>query len=289
MLWLLACLDGAAPDPAQQIAPPPDPALTAPAPSSPAPQIAPAAPAPPPGLPSALIPIPADRPEAVTVAISDLYPPPRPTPAPSTYMLRDHAVPESGLQEQRDGWEVFTEEILFTAGDTEIGSARVDGLRSAAGKVLLSTKLSAGEASMFTELRALWKKQSAACTGTCFPDTGQLDRGVRIAWVTEKTVSAWISTSSYSSGAAHSNNGLSCATWSIKTGKRLKLSEILKGGAWLKRIKTLMKLEIYLEPPAWPSKDTGDFLMDGAPDPILCMPLTVGPGGSSHAVRLIAP
>ena len=286
MWWLLACLDGAAPV---------DPAPVAPAIADPAPQIAPVIPAsadpglpPAPGLPSALIPIPADRPDAFTVAISDLYPPPRPSPAPGTYMLRDHAVPESGLQEQRDGWEVFTEEILFTAGTTEIGSARVDGLRSAAGKVLLSTKLSAGEASMFTELRALWKKQSAACSGACFPQTGSLDRGVRIAWITEKTVSAWISTSSYSSGAAHSNNELSCATWSIKTGKRLKLSEILKGGAWLKRIKSLMKLEIYLDPSEWPKKDTGSFLMDSAPDPILCMPITIGPGGSSHAVRLIA-
>lgn len=284
MLWLLACLDSAAPVAPAPVAPV-DPAPIAPVSADPAPQIAPE----PPGLPSALIPIPADRPEAVTVAISDLYPPPRPSPAPGTYLLHDHAVPESGLQERRDGWEVFTEEILFTAGDTEIGSARVDGLRSAAGKVLLSTKLSAGEASMFTELRAQWKKQSAACTGACFPDTGQLDRGVRIAWITEKTVSAWISTSSYSSGAAHANNELSCATWSIKTGKRLKLSEIWKGGAWLKRVKALMKLEIYLEPPEWPKKDTGSFLMDGAPDPILCMPITVGPGGSSHAVRLIAP
>lgn len=123
----------------------------------------------------------------------------------------------------------------------------VDGLRDdRRGQELMTTALTEDE------------KELASASAT-------FERAVRIAHLTEDSVSVYEGFTEYS-GGAHANNSLACSTWNRRTGRRVLLSELssaTKGKALEARAAIL--LQEFLDETGRPGYeiDEASFLYDG--------------------------
>jgi hypothetical protein len=115
----------------------------------------------------------------------------------------------------------------------------------------------------------------------------------------------WLGESSYTSGAAHANNTLSCGTWSRRTGKRLTPAQVLGAREAAARLGVKADAErrrdagdderwyqldlSAVEDARWPERDTDAFLLDASGVPSLCLPIDIGPGGETIVWRLDTP
>lgn len=105
-----------------------------------------------------------------------------------------------------DGVRERVEDLVVTSRCAE--DSCFDGLRDLrTGRELIPTEPTAGEREVLAA-------------------PGYLQRVVRIATVSERYVSLYLGDSSYS-GGAHANNGLVCATYDRRTGRPLKLSQVV--------------------------------------------------------------
>lgn len=215
------------------------------------------------------------------VSLRDLYQVPSQTFLDaSTFELRALPVPPGGIRESRDGVQVPVVE-----NETGVW----DGLRDQ-NHVFLTTEVDQDTREVLADIRRDPEGKSY-----------QKSRLVQIVFVDATRVSAWIGTSSYYGGAAHSNNRLECGTWSRTTGKRLRLSALIPdAAARLKRVADIraraaagddeeaIERGLYLDQDYldWPAANTQNVLVDGPGAPLVCMPVDVGPGGETVVFRL---
>jgi len=216
----------------------------------------------------------ADSFDGVEMSIRDLAPPLGPQALATTFELLGLEPPPGGIREARDGISV-------------LGAGVLDGLKDG-DRVLVAPGPDAEQQSILDE--------EALCSGDDACRHTEMARLIRLAWVTPTTVSAWIATSTFTSGAAHSNNTLSCGAWARPSGKRLGLDTELGAAERARRarqIATVIRevpddydvLATELGGVAWPGGESDAILLDGRGDPLLCMPVRVGPGGSTEVRR----
>ena len=207
--------------------------------------------------------------------LSSLLPSPHLSLAPSTFELRDLDLPADGIRARADGVEVSS---AAWAGGV------VDGLREE-GRVFLEAGLPGAGIEDHLD------PDCPDCAGSL-----RISRLVRIVRVDAETISAWVGTSSFTSGAAHSMNQLGCATFARRTGARLHLSDLVGAGEAAQLLAAPLALDLdgdlaltldlgWMREVSWPTGDTEELLLDGAGGPLLCLPVEVGPGGSTWVVR----
>jgi hypothetical protein len=137
------------------------------------------------------------------LSISDLPDLRAPGPGPTTAELARRSSADEGTSEVGPGIAIVTHCI---------GDSCVDGLEdTATGAMLISAALSADE---------------MALVGT--DGSGWVERVVRVSYVSDRYVSAYIAESSFS-GGAHANNVLSCATYDRAKARPAPLADVLGG------------------------------------------------------------
>lgn len=256
--------------------------------------------------PEALLQLSADPFASARFAVSDLLAP-HPGVMASTYELDGLGVPEGGIREEIGGIAVISAPFEWAVDGVTLGGGVLDGLRDGERSYLEPT-LSANDLTTYAEVEQRYRDHQLRCAAVpgepCFDDAGHRhDRLIRIARIEPGTVSAWIATSDFTTGAAHSNNVLACATWSRSTGERLLLSAILGQDELDQRLAKIDRVLHYAElgesdeplyqlglsnftGESWPKGDTDNFLLDSQGDPMLCLPDPTGPGNGTKVLRL---
>ncbi|WP_309892744.1 hypothetical protein [Archangium sp.] len=181
---------------------------------------------------------PEDASRARLVRLNELIPTP-PSPVPTTAMLRSRSMPASGRREQ-------VGDIIVT---TQCGPRYcTDGLRDTrSGLDLIPTALTAEE----HELVAA---------------SAEFERAVRIAHLGDSYLSAYRGATEFS-GGAHANNELACGTWDRRTGRQLRLSELVPPAeARALHQRAAVALQEFLEETGRPRYmlDEASFLYDSA-------------------------
>jgi hypothetical protein len=224
--------------------------------------------------------LPGLDPPPVEVGLRDLLPARPPIREASTFELGDLAVPPGGVRESQRGVEVRSREVPQEVDGIERGGGVYDGLFDGA-----RTLLPAGPTPVWkSDFDAAVREWKARCPNGCDDFGWAQSRVVRIAHVDDAHVSAWVGESEYFYGAAHSNNTLTCGTWDRRTGARLTLRDVLHGETEA-RLAALRAVEAEdLRDIELPGPENDSFLLvDG---PIVCAPVSIGPGGASRLVRL---
>ena len=141
-----------------------------------------------------------------------------------------HSLPASGLL------------ITTRCKETEYYSYCLDGLKDTrSGKIFLRAGPGRRDLESFRLVREDWRVYRAArerarerqkARGELENYFGEgpfftLSRAVRVAYASKDFVSIYLGEDEYTTGGAHHNNNLDCMTYSRKTGKRLRIRDIL--------------------------------------------------------------
>ncbi len=180
---------------------------------------------------------PASTPLARRLWISDLEreSAPRRHASPSTALLARRSKTNEGSRRLAPDFELSTRCS---------GNACVDGLREpGAGLPLVSAALTADDREILA------------------PQGSWLERRLWLASATDRFVSVYVAESSFSGGAAHANNSLSCRTFNRKTGRQLTLADVLPDASRL-----TARVQALIDDPDRAVEVLGDSLDSGGVD-----------------------